>query len=37
MQRVARYNARGLELCEALRELKTRSDDSVDAIANFSK
>ncbi|XP_073944817.1 uncharacterized protein [Choristoneura fumiferana] len=37
MQRVACYNARGLELCEALRELKSRSEDAVDAIANFSK
>ncbi|KAM3968305.1 uncharacterized protein ACR2FA_007674 [Aphomia sociella] len=37
IQRIARYNAQGLELCEALRELKSCADDVVDAVTQLSK
>ncbi|XP_052738120.1 forkhead-associated domain-containing protein 1-like [Bicyclus anynana] len=37
VERVARYNTQGLELCEALREMKSRADNVVDTAAEFSK
>lgn len=37
LERIARYNAIGLELCENLRELKIVADDSVDTITQLSK
>ncbi|CAB3225012.1 unnamed protein product [Arctia plantaginis] len=37
LERIARYNAHGLELCESLRALKSRSDDAVDAISQLAK
>lgn len=37
LERIARYNAQGLELCESLRELKSRADDAVDTVTQLSK
>ncbi|XP_035431480.2 ribosome-binding protein 1 isoform X3 [Spodoptera frugiperda] len=37
LQRIARYNAQGLELCESLRDLKSRADDAVNTVTNLSK
>ncbi|XP_022829661.1 myosin heavy chain, striated muscle-like isoform X2 [Spodoptera litura] len=37
LQRIARYNAQGLELCESLRDLKSRADDAVNTVSNLSK
>ncbi|XP_075972771.1 uncharacterized protein LOC142974369 isoform X2 [Anticarsia gemmatalis] len=37
LERIARYNAQGLELCESLRELKSRADIAVDTISQVSK
>ncbi|XP_026746875.1 trichohyalin-like isoform X3 [Trichoplusia ni] len=37
LERIARYNAQGLELCESLRELKTRADEAVDTVTQLSK
>ncbi|KAJ8724930.1 hypothetical protein PYW07_015888 [Mythimna separata] len=37
LERIARYNAQGLQLCETLRELKTRADDAVETVTQFSK
>ncbi|XP_031763483.2 uncharacterized protein LOC113523483 isoform X2 [Galleria mellonella] len=37
IERIARYNAQGLELCEALRELKSCADDVVDTVTQISK
>lgn len=37
LERIARYNTVGLELCENLRELKIVADDTVDTITQLSK
>ncbi|KAH9640629.1 hypothetical protein HF086_000573 [Spodoptera exigua] len=37
LQRIARYNAQGLELCESLRDMKSRADDAVNTVTNLSK
>lgn len=37
LERIARYNAQGLELCESLQELKTRADEAVETVTKFSK
>ncbi|XP_045763782.1 myosin-9-like isoform X2 [Maniola jurtina] len=37
VKRIAQYNAQGLELCEALREMKSQADDAVDAVTLLSK
>ncbi|KAG6453818.1 hypothetical protein O3G_MSEX008339 [Manduca sexta] len=37
LERIAQYNAQGLELCEILRELKTSADSTVDTITQLSK
>lgn len=36
-ERIANYNAQGLELYELLRDLKTRADDAVDTIIALSR
>ncbi|XP_034825647.1 uncharacterized protein [Maniola hyperantus] len=35
--RIAHYNAQGLELCEGLREMKSRADDAVHTVTLLSK
>ncbi|XP_061706122.1 RB1-inducible coiled-coil protein 1-like isoform X2 [Cydia pomonella] len=37
MQRIAHYNSQGLQLCDALRQLKEQADCAVDTVAYFSK
>ncbi|KAJ8726905.1 hypothetical protein PYW08_015302 [Mythimna loreyi] len=37
LERIARYNAQGLQLCETLRELKSRADEAVETVTQFSK
>lgn len=37
VERIDRYNAQGLELCEALREMKSRADDALDSATLLSK
>ncbi|XP_039745936.1 myosin heavy chain, muscle-like isoform X3 [Pararge aegeria] len=37
VDRIAHYNKQGLELCEALREMKSRADDALDTVTLFSK
>ncbi|XP_021199652.3 trichohyalin isoform X3 [Helicoverpa armigera] len=37
LERIARYNAQGLELCESLRDLKSRADEAVDTVTQLSK
>ncbi|XP_072941662.1 uncharacterized protein [Epargyreus clarus] len=37
MDRIAEYNAQGLQLCESLRELKSQASDAVDMITQLSK
>ncbi|XP_049865476.1 uncharacterized protein LOC126366410 [Pectinophora gossypiella] len=37
LDRIARYNDQGLELCEALRELKSCADDAVDTVTEVSR
>uniref|UniRef100_A0A2A4JH61 Trichohyalin-like n=1 Tax=Heliothis virescens TaxID=7102 RepID=A0A2A4JH61_HELVI len=37
LERIARYNAQGLELCETLRDLKSRADEAVDTVTQLSK
>ncbi|XP_053599581.1 golgin subfamily A member 4-like isoform X2 [Plodia interpunctella] len=36
-ERIAQYNAQGLELCEALREYKSRADSALDTLTQLSK
>ncbi|XP_045489192.1 myosin heavy chain, clone 203-like isoform X3 [Pieris rapae] len=37
LDRIDAYNKRGLEMCEALRDLKSRADDAVETITLLSK
>ncbi|XP_045526779.1 ribosome-binding protein 1-like isoform X2 [Pieris brassicae] len=37
LDRIDAYNKRGLEMCEALRDLKARADDAVETITLLSK
>ncbi|XP_060800647.1 cingulin isoform X2 [Amyelois transitella] len=37
IERIAQYNAQGLELCEALREYKGRADIALDTLTQLSK
>ncbi|XP_063379838.1 centriolin-like isoform X2 [Cydia fagiglandana] len=37
LQRIANYNSQGLQLCDALRELKEQADNAVDTVSYFSK
>ncbi|CAH0397289.1 unnamed protein product [Chilo suppressalis] len=37
MDQIARYNVQGLELCEALRSLKTCADSAVESISQLSR
>ncbi|XP_047523028.1 ribosome-binding protein 1-like isoform X2 [Pieris napi] len=37
IDRIDAYNKRGLEMCEALRDLKARADDAVETITLLSK
>ncbi|XP_063374769.1 uncharacterized protein LOC134662468 isoform X2 [Cydia amplana] len=37
LQRIANYNSQGLQLCEALRELKEQADCAMNTVAYFTK
>ena len=37
LDRIAHYNAQGLELCENLHELKSRAMEAVETVTKFSK
>ncbi|CAH2091841.1 unnamed protein product [Euphydryas editha] len=37
VDKIARYNSQGLEMCEALRSLKTQADDAIDTVTLLTK
>ncbi|XP_045459861.1 paramyosin-like [Melitaea cinxia] len=37
VDKIAQYNSQGLEMCEALRNLKTHADNAIDAITLLTK